>query len=186
MRVMCLKCQRCQRKSGGQKSTFVKTYMSNHETASLALFNFPLNMRQWLYFPSFHSFQFLLPSFFIISCTAPTYRFPSPLPPFIYSLFLCISFSLPQFFPVINITICASTNAAQNVLLMPQMLLCQIVWVKCIKAHLWSFILTLSKKSSESTGSTCFKEWPSLSRNLKQKHKSDELLSPPSTPPPFN
>lgn len=52
---------------------------------------------------------------FILSCVASIYP---PLPLFIYSV-LCICCTLLQSFPVINIAICASTNAAQNRLLMP-------------------------------------------------------------------
>lgn len=39
----------------------------------------------------------------------------------LFTLLLYISFALAQSSPVINVTICASTNAAQNRLLMPQM-----------------------------------------------------------------
>lgn len=191
-RVVCLKCQRCVR--GGTESTFHENihveswnlWACSHPTSSQYD---TIDLLSLLPLPPFNS-CFLC--FFILSCVAPIYSSPSPLPLFVHSLFLSIPFALPQSFPVINIAICASANAAQNRLLMPQMhvMVSNKNWsaLKHIYEASW---LCFPTKAAEQRAAHAlprvFKEWPSLSRTSELSINLMSSLAPPSpnTPPPF-
>lgn len=180
---MCLKWQR---KCKGHNCTFCKNIHveSWSPVACSPIFHLTLDNGSTFPLPTLFNSCFLC--CFIISCVAPIYPSLSPSTLFIYSLSPRISFSLLLCFPVITITICASTNA-QNRLLMTQM---NATMPKCkrksTKAHLRSS-MAVSRLSivSKTTWSTCIKEWPSLSRNSKYSTNLMSSLVPQHTTP-FN